>query len=210
MLINIYIPPTVKNSNRNKALNSLYQAISEQQTAHPAGFLITAGDLSHADLKVLLPKLPQHVDFPTRGDNSLYLLYTTWKGACEAFKAGDTAGLELLERGPEPNCPVESGKQNDSSPRKYLVTSATSRDTQSLVWHPNPHTLQTSCHTADQPQQLFWVFDSSNNTKKTTPPPDEWTMCLAPASMMNTLPRINPCKTAGLDNIPGCVLKDCA
>lgn len=84
MLINIYIPPTANNTNRSKALNSLYQAISEQQTAHPAGFLITAGDLSHADLKVLLPKLPQHVDFPTRGDNSLYLLYTTCKGACKA------------------------------------------------------------------------------------------------------------------------------
>lgn len=76
LLIAVYIPPTANISDRSEALNELYQAINDQQTAHPDGFLITAGDY-HADLKVLLPRLHQHVDFPTRGDNTLDLVYTT-------------------------------------------------------------------------------------------------------------------------------------
>jgi len=63
----------------------LYQAVSEQQTAHPDGFIIFAGDFNHADLKTVLPKLHQHVDSPTRGDSILDLVYTTPKGAYKAI-----------------------------------------------------------------------------------------------------------------------------
>ena len=49
--------------------------------AHPG---TTDGDFNHADLKTVLPKLHQHVDFLTRGDNILDLVYTTFKGACKA------------------------------------------------------------------------------------------------------------------------------
>ena len=74
LLVAVYIPPTPNNSDRNAALCELYQAISEQQTAHPDGFTIFAGDFNHANLKTVLPKLHQHVDFPTRGDNILDLV----------------------------------------------------------------------------------------------------------------------------------------
>jgi len=84
LLVAVYIPPTSNNSDRNAALGELYQAISEQQTAHPDGFTIFAGDFNHANLKTVLPKLHQHVDFPTRGDNILDLVYTTHKGAYKA------------------------------------------------------------------------------------------------------------------------------
>ena len=84
LLIAVYIPPTKNNSDRNAALSELYQAVSEQQTAHPDGFTIFTGDFNHADLKTVLPKLHQHVDFPTRGDNILDLVYTTHKGAYKA------------------------------------------------------------------------------------------------------------------------------
>lgn len=72
------------NSDRNVALNLLYQATSEQQTAHPDGFTILAGDFNHADLKIVLPKFHQHVHFPTRGNNILDLVYTSHKGAYKA------------------------------------------------------------------------------------------------------------------------------
>lgn len=83
-LVAVYLPPTNNSSDRNEALNELYQAINEQQTAHPDGFIILAGDFNHADLKTVLPKLHQHVDFPTRGNNILDLVYTTHKGAYKA------------------------------------------------------------------------------------------------------------------------------
>ncbi len=70
MFAAVYIPPN-SNNNRSEALNELYQHISEQQTAHPDAFLILAGDFNHADLKSVFPKIHQHVDFPTRGNNTL-------------------------------------------------------------------------------------------------------------------------------------------
>ena len=84
LLIAAYIPPTSSSGDRNAALCELYQAISEQQTAHPDGFTIVAGDFNHADLKTVLPKLHQHVNFPTREKNILDLVYTSHKGAYKA------------------------------------------------------------------------------------------------------------------------------
>lgn len=51
LLVAVYVPPTANNSNGSEALNEL----SEQQTANPDKFLITAGDFNHTHLKVLLP-----------------------------------------------------------------------------------------------------------------------------------------------------------
>ncbi|KAL0148289.1 hypothetical protein M9458_056435, partial [Cirrhinus mrigala] len=84
LLCAVYIPPS-SNGNNRSALNELYQHISEQQTAHPDAFLIVAGDFNHADLKSVFPKIQQHIDFPTRGNNTLDFVYTTQKGAYKAF-----------------------------------------------------------------------------------------------------------------------------
>ena len=54
-------------SPQRHTLRVLYQAISEQQTAHPDGVTILEGDFNQANLKTVLPKLYQHVNFPTRG-----------------------------------------------------------------------------------------------------------------------------------------------
>ncbi len=82
LLVAVYIPPN-SNNNRSEALNYLYQHISEQQ--HPDAFLILAGDFNHADLKSVFPKIYQHVDFPTRGKNTLDFVYTTQRGAYKAL-----------------------------------------------------------------------------------------------------------------------------
>ncbi len=81
----VYIPPSSNNNNRSEALNDLYQHISEQQTAHPDAFLILAGDFNHADLRSVFPKIHQHIDFPTRGKNTLDFVYTTQRGAYRAL-----------------------------------------------------------------------------------------------------------------------------
>ncbi len=72
----VYIPPC---ANAKDALRELYSAISEQQTNNPDGFFIIAGDFNHANLKTVLPKFYQHVNFATRGNNTLDFVYTTGK-----------------------------------------------------------------------------------------------------------------------------------
>ncbi len=71
-------------ANAKDALRELYCAISEQQTNNPDGFFIIAGDFNHANLKTVLPKFYQHVNFATRGNNTLDFVYTTVKNAYKA------------------------------------------------------------------------------------------------------------------------------
>ncbi|KAL0160672.1 hypothetical protein M9458_044397, partial [Cirrhinus mrigala] len=81
VIVAVYIPPC---TNAKDALRELYSAISEQQTNNPDGFFIIAGDFNHANLKSVLPKFYQHVNFATRGNNTLDLVYTTNKNAYRA------------------------------------------------------------------------------------------------------------------------------
>ncbi|KAL0202652.1 hypothetical protein M9458_000670, partial [Cirrhinus mrigala] len=81
VIVAVYIPPC---TNAKDALRELYSAISEQQTNNPYGFFIIAGDYNHANLKSVLPKFYQHVNFATRGNNTLDLVYTTVKNAYKA------------------------------------------------------------------------------------------------------------------------------
>ncbi len=81
VIVAVYIPPC---ANAKDALRELYSAISEQQTNNPDGFFIIAGDFNHANLKIVLPKFYQHVNFATRGNNTLDFVYTTVKNAYKA------------------------------------------------------------------------------------------------------------------------------
>ncbi|KAK3508958.1 hypothetical protein QTP70_015369, partial [Hemibagrus guttatus] len=77
----VYIPPS---ANAKEALCELYGGISELQNAHPDGLFIITGDFSDANLKSVLHKFHQHVDFATRGVNALDLVYTNIPGAYRA------------------------------------------------------------------------------------------------------------------------------
>ncbi|MFY0383420.1 RNA-directed DNA polymerase, partial [Bacillus sp. YIM B13582] len=46
--------------------------------------------------------------------------------------------------------------------------------------------------------------------RKTIPPPTDQVLCLTTAEVRKTLCRVNPRKSAGPDNIPGRVLRECA
>ncbi len=81
VIVAVYIPPC---ANAKDALRELYCAISEQQTNNPDGFFIIVGDFNHANLKTVLPKFYQHVNFATRGNNMLDFVYTTVKNAYKA------------------------------------------------------------------------------------------------------------------------------
>ncbi|KAI4887034.1 hypothetical protein NFI96_005191 [Prochilodus magdalenae] len=68
LIISVYIPP---GANAKAALCELYSAISGLQNTHPDGLFIVAGDFNHVNLKSVLPKFHQHVNFATRGANAL-------------------------------------------------------------------------------------------------------------------------------------------
>ncbi len=81
VIVAVYIPSC---TNAKDTLHELYSAISEQQKNNPDGFFIIAGDFNHANLKTVLPKFYQHVNFATRGNNTLDFVYTTENNAYKA------------------------------------------------------------------------------------------------------------------------------
>ncbi len=73
MLTAVYIAP---DANTSSALGYLHDTISNQQSMYPEAVHIIAGDFNHANLKVVLPKLHQHVKCATRGANTLDKVYS--------------------------------------------------------------------------------------------------------------------------------------
>ncbi|GAA6107150.1 piezo-type mechanosensitive ion channel component 1-like, partial [Tachysurus ichikawai] len=72
-------------TNAKEALSELYGAISDLQNVHPDGLFIIAGDFNHANqIPSVLPKFHQHVDFATRDENTLDLVYTYIPGTYRA------------------------------------------------------------------------------------------------------------------------------
>ena len=88
----VYIPPS---ANAKEELTALCGAISDLENKHPAGLIIVAGNFNHANLKAMLPKFHQHVDFETRGAKMLDLAYTTIPSA---YRAELRPHLVLLAR----------------------------------------------------------------------------------------------------------------
>ncbi|KAI5621007.1 hypothetical protein C0J50_19433 [Silurus asotus] len=81
IVLGVYIPPS---ANAKEALIVLYGTISRLQNTHPDGLFIVAGDFNHANLRTVLSKFYQNVDFATRGENTLDVVYTNIRGAYRA------------------------------------------------------------------------------------------------------------------------------
>ncbi|KAK2901514.1 hypothetical protein Q8A73_011260 [Channa argus] len=64
----------------------------------------------------------------------------------------------------------------------------------------------------DALNHFYARFEAQNNVnaRKSTPPPSDQVLCLTTAEVRKTLCRVNPRKSAGPDNIPGRVLRECA
>ncbi|KAK3533297.1 hypothetical protein QTP70_015171 [Hemibagrus guttatus] len=76
----VYIPPS---ANDKEVLCEFYGAISDLQNADHLELFIVR-DFNHTNLKTVLPKFHQHVDFATRGVNMLDLVYINIPGAYRA------------------------------------------------------------------------------------------------------------------------------
>ncbi|KAI5085415.1 hypothetical protein C0J45_23129 [Silurus meridionalis] len=320
-IVGVYIPPS---ANAKEALCELYGAISDLQNAHPDGLFIIAGDFNHANLKTVLPKLHQYVDFATRGANTLDLVYTnipaayyaeprpylgysdhcsvmlipayrplirrskpvlkqvkTWpEGATSAlqdcfectdwdmfreaatngdsinlekytlsvtcyiskcvddvtisktittanvcallkqresaFRSGDKAALKTA-RAKLSRAIREAKRAHAKKIHNHFQDSGdTRRMWQGIQAITNYKTTSPACdRDASLPDALndFYArFEVQNNVvaRKTIPPPSDQVLCLTTAEVRKTLCRVKPRKSAGPDNIPGRVLRECA
>ncbi|KAK3507884.1 hypothetical protein QTP70_002369 [Hemibagrus guttatus] len=64
----------------------------------------------------------------------------------------------------------------------------------------------------DALNDFYAQFEAQNSiaARKSITPPNEQVLCFSTADIKRTLCRVNPLKSAGPDNIPGRVLKECA
>ncbi|KAI5611468.1 gastrula zinc finger protein XlCGF28.1-like [Silurus asotus] len=238
-IVGVYIPPS---ANAKEALSELYGAISDLQNAHPDGLFIIAGDFNHAYLKNVLPKLHQHVDFATRGANTLDLVYTNIPGAYRAephphLGYSDHCSVmlipayrPLIRRSKPVLKQVKTWPEGATSALQdcfectdwdMFREAATYGDSINLEEYTSSvitnykTTSPASDRDASLPDALndFYArFEVQNNVvaRKTIPPPTDQVLCLTTAEVRKTLCRVNPRKSAGPDNIPGRVLRECA
>ena len=94
----VYIPPQV---DKATALDELYEIINSLENVHPEAAFIVVGDFNRANMKKVLPKYYQHIDFFTRGDQTLDHCYTTFRGSYKplprpAFGKADRTSILLL------------------------------------------------------------------------------------------------------------------
>ncbi|KAI4883529.1 hypothetical protein NFI96_023534 [Prochilodus magdalenae] len=73
ILTTVYIPPQADES---LALKTLYETISRPENSHPEAVFIVVGDFNRANLKMVLPKYYQHINFPARGEQ----MREVWSG----------------------------------------------------------------------------------------------------------------------------------
>ncbi|KAK3523195.1 hypothetical protein QTP86_021749, partial [Hemibagrus guttatus] len=75
-----------------------------------------------------------------------------------------------------------------------------------------PSAFDSDASLPDALNDFYAQFEAQNNVaaRKTITPSNDQVLCLSTADVKRTLCRVNPQKSAGSDNIPGRVLRECA
>ncbi|KAK3541003.1 hypothetical protein QTP86_009520 [Hemibagrus guttatus] len=143
-------------------------------------------------------------------------MHALLKSRDSAFRAGDKAALRTA-RAKLSQAIREAKCKHAQRIHGHFQDSGDSRRTwQGIQAITNYKTTPSACDSyASLPDALndFYAwFEAQNNVaaRKTIPPPNDQMLCLSTADMKRTLCRVNPWKSAGPDNIPGRVLRDCA
>ncbi|KAK3573093.1 hypothetical protein QTP86_013014 [Hemibagrus guttatus] len=141
---------------------------------------------------------------------------TDWNMFREAATNGDSINLE------EYTTSVTSyiGKCiDDVTVSKTITTRSnqkrwmTAEDTQEITgYKTTPSACDSDASLPDALNNFYTRFEAQNNVaaRKTIPPPNDQVLCLSTADVKRTLCRVNPRKSAGPDNVPGRVLRECA
>src|SRR4029434_5102614 len=94
----VYIPPQ---ADKTCALEELYRVINGLEDAHPEAVSIVVGDFNRANMRKVLPKYHQHINFPTRGEQILDHCYTQIRNSYNplprpAFGKSDHTSIMLI------------------------------------------------------------------------------------------------------------------
>ncbi|KAI4891554.1 hypothetical protein NFI96_034005 [Prochilodus magdalenae] len=298
-VIAVYIAP---DANANNALKELHDNISSLQNKHPEAFYVVAGDFNHVNLTNILPRFYQHIDIPTRGNNTLDRVYTNVR---DAYRAVPHPHLGLSDHISIMLVPAYHPPLRRSRPTQKTITvwpsdaDAVLQDcfgctdwhvfreaaesegeldledytsavlgyiskcvedvttTKTVTCYPNQkpwlngevrsllkardaafrdtspprilgacggelsasQTIKPEMHNVPKDPSLpealnkFYARFKDPDTPpsiRLTPTPGEVPLSVTPAEVRRTLRRINPRKSAGPDNIPGRVLRECA
>ncbi|KAK3555576.1 hypothetical protein QTP86_022017 [Hemibagrus guttatus] len=138
------------------------------------------------------------------------------KSRDSAFRAGDKAALRT-ERAKLSRAIREAKRTHAQRIHGHFQDSGDSRHMwQGIQAITNYKTTPSACDSdASLPEALndfYGRFEAHINVavRKTIPPPNDQVLCLSTADVRRTLCRVNPRKSAGPDNIPGRVLRECA
>lgn len=112
------------NNKVSEALQELHDIISSLQTKHPEAFYVVVGDFNHIRLTDVLPRFHQHVDFPTRGNNTLDCVYSN---ICRAYRARPRPHLRFSDHISILLAPAYCPLRGRSRPTKRTVTVARRR-----------------------------------------------------------------------------------
>ncbi|KAI5624293.1 gastrula zinc finger protein XlCGF28.1-like [Silurus asotus] len=140
-----------------------------------------------------------------------------------AFRSGDKAALKTA-RAKLSHAIREAKRAHAKKIHDHFQDSGdTRRMWQGIQAITNYRTTSPACDRAspacdrdtslpDALNDFYARFEVQNNVgaMKTIPPPTDQVLCLTTAEVRKTLCRINPRKSAGPDNIPGRVLRECA
>ena len=77
-IITVYVAPS---ADAAVACDVIHSAVAQIQTQHPSAFIVVTGDFNHISLDKTLPTFHQYVEYSTRDDNTLDLLYANAKDA---------------------------------------------------------------------------------------------------------------------------------
>ncbi|KAK3572675.1 hypothetical protein QTP86_004023 [Hemibagrus guttatus] len=134
------------------------------------------------------------------------------KSRDSAFRTGDkealrTARAKLSQANKEAKC------KHTQEFRTAETPGACGRCIQVITnYKTTPSACDSDASLPDALNDFYAWFEAQNNVaaRKTIPPPNNQVLCLSTADVKRTLCRVNPRKSAGPDNIPGRVLRECA
>ncbi|KAK3553565.1 hypothetical protein QTP70_004562 [Hemibagrus guttatus] len=79
-------------------------------------------------------------------------------------------------------------------------------------YRPAPPACDSDASLPDALNSFYARFEAQTDVtaRKSIPPPEDQVLCLTTADVRKTLSGVNPQRSAGPDNIPGRVLRECA
>ncbi len=132
----------------------------------------------------------------------------------DAFRSGDKAVLKTARA----NLSRGSKKAKCLYAHKINNHFTDSKDTRSLWqaiqtitdYKALPQACDDDTSLPDALNEFYAQFEMQNDkpAQKLPTPPNDQVLCLSLVDVRKTLSRVNPCKAAGPDNIPGRVLRD--